>query len=447
MKKFFSLIAAVLFAGSMFAAVGNLYYTATFLKGTSADGNNVSGYDKTGDYTTNGMTWVIPGNNTNGDYIRVGGKSLDNVDRAITAKSAMESDIAKIVISHNGKSRNEITVNKVTVKVASDADFTQNVITKEYTPAADEIKKSTAGTFVFVPDADKWNTGSYYKFIFTVSNTSTSNGGIDVLSIAFYAYQDASAPAINAEKVDFGLVPTMTLPVEKNANLVVTGANLTEAISYSVLGSNVEVSGSLTTTGGTLDVTLNAGAAGEISDTIVLTSGAIVTKVPVEAVVLNTVGDGSESNPFSVADVVALNNRLPLSEKYWVVGYIVGCAANEGVLAGSDVNSNIALGDAADQAEALVPVELPNNTDYRANLNVIDNPSNKGKLLKVHGQLISYFLTTGVKAIDDYEFVEDGLTAIDNTNAAVKAVKVVRDGVLYIEKNGVLYNAQGAIVR
>lgn len=38
-------------------------------------------------------------------------------------------------------------------------------------------------------------------------------------------------------------------------------------------------------------------------------------------------------------------------------------------------------------------------------------------------------------------------TAIDNTNAAVKAVKVVRDGVLYIEKNGVLYNAQGAIVR
>ena len=38
-------------------------------------------------------------------------------------------------------------------------------------------------------------------------------------------------------------------------------------------------------------------------------------------------------------------------------------------------------------------------------------------------------------------------TAISNTNAAVKAVKVVRNGQLFIEKNGVLYNAQGAIVK
>ena len=39
------------------------------------------------------------------------------------------------------------------------------------------------------------------------------------------------------------------------------------------------------------------------------------------------------------------------------------------------------------------------------------------------------------------------VTAIDNTEAAVKATKVVRDGQLYIEKNGVLYNAQGAVVK
>ena len=38
-------------------------------------------------------------------------------------------------------------------------------------------------------------------------------------------------------------------------------------------------------------------------------------------------------------------------------------------------------------------------------------------------------------------------TAIDNTDAAVKATKRVIDGVLFIEKNGVLYDAQGAIVK
>ena len=41
----------------------------------------------------------------------------------------------------------------------------------------------------------------------------------------------------------------------------------------------------------------------------------------------------------------------------------------------------------------------------------------------------------------------DVATAIDNTEATVKAVKVVRDGQLFIQKNGVLYNAQGAIVK
>jgi hypothetical protein len=38
-------------------------------------------------------------------------------------------------------------------------------------------------------------------------------------------------------------------------------------------------------------------------------------------------------------------------------------------------------------------------------------------------------------------------TAIDNTNDEVKAVKIIRDGQLFIQKNGVLYNAQGAVVK
>lgn len=44
-------------------------------------------------------------------------------------------------------------------------------------------------------------------------------------------------------------------------------------------------------------------------------------------------------------------------------------------------------------------------------------------------------------------FVAEGGTGITNTEAAVKAVKVVREGKLFIEKNGVLYNAQGAVVK
>ena len=38
-------------------------------------------------------------------------------------------------------------------------------------------------------------------------------------------------------------------------------------------------------------------------------------------------------------------------------------------------------------------------------------------------------------------------TAVNNIETAVKATKVVRNGQLFIEKNGVVYNAQGAIVK
>ena len=38
-------------------------------------------------------------------------------------------------------------------------------------------------------------------------------------------------------------------------------------------------------------------------------------------------------------------------------------------------------------------------------------------------------------------------TAIENSEVEVKAVKVVRNGQLFIEKNGVLYNAQGSVVK
>ena len=44
-------------------------------------------------------------------------------------------------------------------------------------------------------------------------------------------------------------------------------------------------------------------------------------------------------------------------------------------------------------------------------------------------------------------FTKDTGTALDNTDAAVKATKRIVNGQLFIEKNGVLYNAQGSVVK
>ena len=144
-------------------------------------------------------------------------------------------------------------------------------------------------------------------------------------------------------------------------------------------------------------------------NSITLSSGTTTIDVTVTASVLIVSGFGTEADPFSVADVVAINNRVLSTEKYWVLGYIVGCAGNGGVI-GTNAASNIALGDEVDQTTNLVPVELPSGA-IRTALNIVDNTDNKGKLVKVYGQLISYFLTTGVKGTSDYEFI----TAVEPT--------------------------------
>ena len=49
--------------------------------------------------------------------------------------------------------------------------------------------------------------------------------------------------------------------------------------------------------------------------------------------------------------------------------------------------------------------------------------------------------------IADVTLPDSPTTGIENTKAAVKAVKVVRDGQMMILKNGILYNMQGAVVK
>lgn len=59
------------------------------------------------------------------------------------------------------------------------------------------------------------------------------------------------------------------------------------------------------------------------------------------------------------------------------------------------------------------------------------------------GDAVGYTMARVYKLV----FTKDTGSAIENTEAGVKAVKVMRDGKLFIEKNGVVYNAQGTIVK
>ena len=172
-----------LFLGSNVWAADELFYT---LKAVKNETNN-NAYANYYDVTYNSMDWSVPGNQTLGDFWRIGGKSLENVDRFITAKSAMGSVISRVVLNHNGVSRNTVTINSLTLTVASDAEFATILDQVTITPT---IGLNQAGNAEFIPSTEfgvEWPVDAFYKLAINVTSTTTSNGGLDVTSIEFYA--------------------------------------------------------------------------------------------------------------------------------------------------------------------------------------------------------------------------------------------------------------------
>ena len=146
---------------------------------------------------------------------------------------------------------------------------------------------------------------------------------------------------------------------------------------------------------------------------------------------------------------MALNNELASSQKYWVIGYIVGGfdgGLENFVTSTESLASNIALAATdSDFGTDYIPVALVSKSDARTALNIKDNPSNVGKQVKVRGTLELYFGTTGVKNVstaDQYEILSNP-TAIDNAAVETPALKTIENGQLVILRDGVKYNAMG----
>ena len=117
--------------------------------------------------------------------------------------------------------------------------------------------------------------------------------------------------------------------------------------------------------------------------------------------------DGSEAKPYIVQDLLDMktNGTLPNKDagtaKYWVEAYIVGSYDyNNGdpqwvIGAGNTVTTNVLLADDAASTDtyAVATVKLG---DYASVLNLVDNPANLGKKLKLYGVVEKYCGVGGV---------------------------------------------------
>lgn len=168
----------------------------------------VSDYTKTGTMTIDDIKWTVPGNWYGNGALRIGGKSLSNVDRTITGQDAIPEAVSKITFNHGGVTSTELTVNSVTVTVASDAGFTSIVDTR--TVNSPTVAKNTDGSFDITPTSGEWPANSYYKFAINVSNSKSSNYAFVVKSIVFYK-QDATVKHTLSSNVYPANAGTVTL--------------------------------------------------------------------------------------------------------------------------------------------------------------------------------------------------------------------------------------------
>ena len=169
-----------------------VFYTLTPTTGTN------NGYANNCDIAINGITWNVTGNATFTPW-RIGGKSLENVDRTVYSKTAMGSEIDKVELSVGNAS--SITVNSLKLVVASDAAFS-NLL--------DEVSAtfSANSTITFEPTSgEKWDNNSYYKFVFNVSVSSTSNKFVEFSEAKFY--KPSGSQQLTSEKYElFNGTPT-----------------------------------------------------------------------------------------------------------------------------------------------------------------------------------------------------------------------------------------------
>lgn len=172
--------------------------TVTTTKGASyvldavkASSNN--SYASNYDVTINGKGWKAPGNQNNTGFWRIGGSSTNcnPADRVIYSKEVITTDnISQVVINTNGKSRASITVNSIKLEVydtaenmaAGGAEGRKALLTNTDSNWA----VGTAKTVTF-NKADSANWGScFFKITFNISNSSSSNGGVDFQKASFY---------------------------------------------------------------------------------------------------------------------------------------------------------------------------------------------------------------------------------------------------------------------
>ena len=123
--------------------------------------------------------------------------------------------------------------------------------------------------------------------------------------------------------------------------------------------------------------------------------------------------EGSYASPYSIAEAQTLGR----GKSVWVEGYIVGSVSgsmkngcnytHETSTASNILLSDTILAGREDDHLYCMPVNLPNGSIERDDLNLYDNPQNHHQKVRIQGDITQYFKVAGIKNITDYIFCDE----------------------------------------
>lgn len=163
---------------------------------------------------------------------------------------------------------------------------------------------------------------------------------------------------------------------------------------------NIVVAENTTTEERSTVVTLKAEGMKDLSFTITQAAKENTAEPETPAV---TEGDGTEANPYTVAQAIANRNKKGI----FVKGYIVGAFSGTDTFdSKGTVDTNIVIADTPNETDVnkVMPVQLPSG-DTRNKLNLKDHPENKGKQVVLGGDLTAYFKKPGLKNTSSYKIL------------------------------------------
>ena len=145
-------------------------------------------------------------------------------------------------------------------------------------------------------------------------------------------------------------------------------------------------------------------------------------------------GDGTKESPYSVAHTISNIYADGAQKAAWITGYIVGGVDGKSITdnavfsAATATNSNILISDNpnAQSIAECIPVQLPAGA-VRDALNLVSNPGNLGKKVKLNGSVEKYFGVAGFKTVTEYE-IEGGGSSTPDTPVTTDPVTSLSEG-------------------